>query len=340
MRLIIPIGGRGTRLRPFSHTHPKPLLPLLGRPAIAHILDAFRGALGRPVDEVVFVLGPEMGPGVLEALTAACGDRGLQASFALQPTPLGTAHAIACAGELLDGEVLTCWADTLFTPASDTDLSGADLVAWTVEVEDPRRFGVVERDASGRVVRLVEKPQKPASRETLIGAYYVRDGAALRRTVEDMIASGARGAGGEYQLTDAYDRLVRAGKRMITAPAARWLDIGTLESYRETIRALLDAGEYDGAGPQREGVRVVRPSFVHPEATVLRSVIGPYAALEDGAVAEGSVLQDTLLMAGAVVQHAALEGSLLGERARAVGVAGSFILGDDSSAMASHVLHE
>ena len=333
MRLIVPMGGRGTRLRPLSHTTPKPLLPLLGRPAIARILDAFAAGLGRPVDEVVFVTGPDASADVRQSLAEACEAHGLSAAFAVQPEPLGTAHAVACAGDKLEGEVLTCWSDTLFTPAGSAPID-ADLVAWTVEVEDPRRFGVVVRDESGRVVRLVEKPQTAEHRETLVGAYYVRDGAALRAVLDDMLASKATGAGGEYQLTDAYDRLVRGGARMETAPVARWLDTGTLDSYRRTVRALLDAGEVDSAdlGIEAGGVEV--PSFVHPEAVVRRSTVGPYAVVEAGAVVEDAEVRDSVVMAGAAVRRARLAGSVVGERAVVDGLSGTFVLGADAEVRA------
>ena len=329
MRLILPMGGRGTRLRPFSHTTPKPLLPLVGRPAIARLLDAFAGALGRAVEEVVFVLGPTADANLRRRLTEACAAEGLGASFALQPEPLGTAHAIACAGDALDGEVLTCWGDTLFTPSADVPLDGFDLLAWTVEVEDPRRFGVVVRDDGGRITGLIEKPPDATHRETLIGAYYVRDGRDLRAVVDEMIATGATGAGGEFQLTDAYDRLVQRGARMATAPAAQWLDTGTLASYRETVRALLETGEH---APTAAEVAVAAPSFVHPDATVRRSVVGPHAVVEAGAVVEDSVLRATVVMAGATVRDAELTDSLVGERATVEGLTGTFTLGDDAIA--------
>lgn len=332
MRLIVPMGGRGTRLRPFSHTTPKPLLPLLGRPAIVHILDAFAGALGRPVDEVVFVTGPDASADVRQRLATACEAHGLAAAFAVQPEPLGTAHAVACAGDRLEGEVLTCWSDTLFTPAAGVSLKGADLVAWTVEVEDPRRFGVVVRDGDGRATRLWEKPDTTEHRETLIGAYYVRDGAALRAVLDRMLDEGATGAGGEYQLTDAYDRLIQGGARLETARAARWLDTGTLDSYRDTVRALLDAGEYEGGGLGAEAEGVEAPSFVHPEAVVRRSVVGPYAAIEGGAVVEDSEVRDSVVMAGATIRQSALASSLVGADADVRGVTGRFVLGDHAIA--------
>ena len=329
MRLILPMGGRGTRLRPFSHTTPKPLLPLVGRPAISRLLDAFAGALGRALEEVVFVLGPTADADLRLRLRDACATEGLVASFAVQPEPLGTAHAIACAGDALDGEILTCWGDTLFTSAADVSLDGVDLLAWTVEVEDPRRFGVVARDGDGRITGLIEKPPDAAFRETLIGAYYVRDGRDLRTVVGEMIATGATGAGGEFQLTDAYDRLVQRGAQMATAPAARWLDTGTLASYRETVRSLLDAGEH---APTASEVAVVAPSFVHPNATVRRSVVGPHAVVEAGAVVGDAVLRDTVVMAGATVRNAELTDSVVGERATVEGLTGTFVLGDDAIA--------
>ena len=218
MRLIVPMGGRGTRLRPFSHTTPKPLLPLLGRPAIAHILDAFASALGRPVDEVVFVTGPDVGEGARHALRAAC---------------------------------------------------------------------------------------------------------------EAMLEEGPTGAGGEYQLTDAYDRLVQSGTRTATAPAARWLDTGTLESYRRTVRALLDAGEHGPTAEPADCV-VLAPSYVHPDASVHRSVIGPYVAVEAGAVIEDAAIRESVVMADATVRESSLGGALVGPRAVVSGAVGGPTLGDDA----------
>jgi glucose-1-phosphate thymidylyltransferase len=118
---------------------------------------------------------------------------------------------------------------------------------------------------------------------------------------------------------------------MVTAPAARWLDTGTLDSYRATLRTLLDAGEYGWWPDSRRSVVIVEPSFVHPEATVRRSVVGPHAAVEAGAVVEDAVLRDAVLMSGAVVQQSVLTGALLGRGARAVGYTGPLVLGDDAA---------
>ncbi len=338
MRLIVPMGGRGTRLRPFSHTTPKTLLPLAGATVIERILRAVRIAVPRPLDEVVFVLNPaDRLTDVPDRLRAACAREGLEAAVATQSEPLGTAHAIASAGDKLDGEVVTVWSDTLFSTDGAAALDApepADLVAWTVEVDDPSRFGVAVRDDAGRVTRLVEKPQTLVSRETLIGVYYVRDGAALRRTIEDMVARGATGAGDEYQLTDALDALVQGGARMRTAAVASWLDTGTLDAYRDTVRTLLDREGTTRDGTEEDAV-IVPPSYVGPGAVVRRAVVGPHAVVEAGAVVEDAVVQRSVVFADARVESAVLDGALVGERAHVAGQPSAPVVGADAVTDAS-----
>lgn len=345
MRLIVPMGGRGTRLRPFSHTTPKALLPVAGQPAIVRSLGAFADALPRPVDEAVFVLNPADRAGdVPDALAAACRAVGVEARFAVQDEPLGTAHAIASAGDLLAGEVLTVWSDTLFRAERRADLDGAagggplDLVAWTLDVEDPRRFGVVVRDDAGAVTGLLEKPPDARFTETLIGAYYVREGAALRRQIAGMMARGETGAGGEYQLTDALDGLVREGARVGTEAVAEWLDVGTVPAYLDAVFRTLDHAETAAAGDPGGGrrevgedVTIVPPVYVAPGATVARSTLGPYVSLEAGARVEDSHIRNTVAFSEAAVRDSQLDGAVLGARATAVRATGSVLLGDDAS---------
>ena len=331
MRLIVPMGGRGTRLRPLSHTTPKALLPVAGRPTIARTLAAFADALPRPVDEAVFVLSPvDRHTDVPGRLRAACAAAGVEAAFATQAEPLGTAHAVGSAGGALEGEVLTVWSDTLFRPARRADLGDApDLVAWTVEVEDPRRFGVVARDEGGAVTGLVEKPPDARFTETLVGAYYVRDGAALRAEIERMLADGATGAGGEYQLTDALDGLVRAGARVQTEPVAEWLDVGTVPAYLDAVARTLD--REGGAPALGAGVEVVPPVFVGEGAVVRGSALGPYAAVEAGATVEGSAVSNAVVFAGGAVRRSRLDGAVVGRRAVVEGADGSALVGDDAA---------
>ena len=330
MRLIVPMGGRGTRLRPLSHTTPKALLPVAGRTAIERSIAAFADALARPVDEVVFVLNPADRAGDVPRQLAAVAERvGVGVSFAVQEEPLGTAHAIASAGDKLDGEVLTVWSDTLFRAQAPAGLSARpDLVAWTLEVADPRRFGVVARDTDGRVTGLVEKPADDRFTETLIGAYYVRDGAALRAEIKAMMAEGRTGAGGEYQLTDALDGLVRGGARAETQPVAEWLDVGTVPAYLDAVARTLDREGHRAPGVP--GVTIVPPVYIASTATVRSSSVGPYASVEDGASVEGSSVRDAVVFPEASVEVSQLAGAVVGHRASVMGAVGSVVLGDDS----------
>ena len=331
MRLIVPMGGRGTRLRPLSHTTPKALLPVSGRPTIARSLAAFADALPRPIQEVVFVLSPsDEHTDVPDRLGAACRTVGVSAAFALQAEPLGTAHAIASAGEKLKGEVLTVWSDTLFQVARRADLSEApDLIAWTLDVADPRRFGVVARDGEGRVAGLVEKPPDARFTETLIGAYYVRQGEVLRDAIDRMLSEERMGAGGEYQLTDALDALVQSGARLQTEAVTEWLDVGTVPAYLDAVERVLD--REGGAPDLGEDVTIRPPVFVDPEATVRRSTLGPYVTVGAGATVTDADLRHAVVFEGASVTGATLDGAVLGHRAVVEGANGSVLVGDDAT---------
>jgi glucose-1-phosphate thymidylyltransferase len=331
MKLIVPMAGRGTRLRPHTHVTPKPLLPVAGRTMVERIVETFAGALPRGFDEAVFVLGPDFGDAVREQLTEIAGRFGIRASFAVQETARGTAHAIAQAADWLDGEVVVVFADTLFemgTPDLD-----ADAVVWTMTVEDPSRFGVAVHDAAGRITEFVEKPSTPISREAIVGIYYVRDGASLRREIAYLLDNDVTGVGGEYQITDALDRMLKAGQTFKTASVDAWLDCGTIPALMETSALVLaQDGQNQKRGTVEADAVVVEPVYVGPGAVVRGSVVGPNVSIEAGATVEGSVLRDTVVFAEARVEGSVLHDSLVGHHAAVRGVAGTLNIGDHATA--------
>ncbi|HEX8385386.1 MAG TPA: nucleotidyltransferase family protein, partial [Rubricoccaceae bacterium] len=201
MKLIVPMAGRGTRLRPHTHVTPKPLLPVAGRPMVERIIETFAAAFPTPFTEAVFVLGPDFGDGVRADLTGICARYGIEATFAVQETARGTAHAVAQAGDELAGEVVVVFADTLFTMGAVPAFT-SDAVVWTMTVEDPSRFGVVVKEGE-RIAAFVEKPDTPVSNEAIVGIYYVRDGAALRQEIQFLLDHNVTGKGDEFQITDA-----------------------------------------------------------------------------------------------------------------------------------------
>src|SRR5690606_19168250 len=238
MKLLIPMAGRGTRVRPHSHVTPKPLLAVRGKSMVERIVDTFNRVLPTHLDEGVFVLGPDFGQDVYDALTAICERHGMRASFAVQESAEGTAHAVYAARDHLRGDGIVVFADTVFDMEPGVDLAGADVVAWVKHVDDPRRFGVAVREGD-KVVALVEKPSEPISNEALIGIYYVRDLEQLREAIESIIKDKVGCNARQCAATDAVDRMVNADAVVRPADVRGWLDCGTIAAPQETTRLVV-----------------------------------------------------------------------------------------------------
>ncbi len=329
MKLIVPMAGRGTRVRPHSHVTPKPLLKVKGRSIVERIVDLFARVLPEAPDEGVFVLGPDFGRDIRDQLTAICERHGMTAHFGVQETAEGTAHAVLQAGDHLAGEGVTVFADTLFDMDAAVDTGDADVIAWVKEVDDPRRFGVAVRE-KGRITHLVEKPEEPISNEALIGIYYIRDLARLRAEIEDVIAHDKRGKGGEFQLTDAFDQMLQKGAKFTTAGVTAWMDCGTIPALMETTRRMLEREENAQDGTVEDSV-LREPVYIGPGAVVRNSVVGPHVSVEAGAHVEGAVVSESIVFGEAHVERSALTGSLVGRHAHVRGHAGTVNIGDHSS---------
>lgn len=314
MKLIIPMAGRGTRVRPHSHVTPKPLLHVKGRSMVERIVDTFNRVLPRGLDEGVFILGPDFGAEVREELREICERHGMEAHFGVQERAQGTAHAVLCAGDHLAGDGIVVFADTLFDMEPGVALEGADVVAWVKHVEDPSRFGVAVREEE-RIVELVEKPKELISNEALIGIYYVNELAKLREEIEHLIEHDVRGVGGEFQLTDAFDRMLKEGLVFKTAGVTEWLDCGTIPALLETTRVILDKEGEDLRQGEVEDSVIHEPVYIGPGARVVGSVVGPYVSIEAGAEVHRSVVRGSILFREARIEGAMLEDSLIGQHA-------------------------
>lgn len=329
MKLVIPMAGRGTRVRPHSHVTPKPLINVKGKSMVERIVDTFNRVLPENLEEGVFVLGPDFGEDVYVQLRQICDRHGMKAGFGVQGKAEGTAHAVHCAGDHLDGEGIVVFADTVFYMDESVDLSDADVVAWVKHVDDPSRFGVAVREGE-KIVRLVEKPKEPISNEALIGIYYVKDLANLRSVIKQLMEDNVRGAGGEFQLTDAFDRMLGDGAVFKTASVSEWLDCGTIEALMDTTRHILGKEEDDLHYGEIDNSVIIDPVFVGPGARVVNSVVGPYVSVEAGAEIIGSVIRTSIVFADARVENAALEDSLIGRNAVVTPRPGRINVGDHS----------
>ncbi len=320
MKAIIPVAGVGRRLRPHTHTQPKALMHVAGRPILGHILDELV-AVG--VDEAVLVVG-HLGEKVEEFVR---GRYKIPIHFVEQTEALGNGHAIYVARQYLDGDgVLIIMGDTIIKADLPRVLAFTRSAIGIHEVADPRRYGVVEV-TNGTVRRLIEKPEVPPSNLAIVGVYLVRNPGLLRSCLERMVAEG-RHVRGEYWLADALQMMVDAGESMQTFHISGWYDCGTPEALLEANRELLASESLPMVIP--EGWVVRPPSYVDPSAQIEGSVIGPYASIAEGVRVINSVVRDTIVNAHATLDGVLLEHSIIGEHASVTGRAARINLGDSS----------
>jgi glucose-1-phosphate thymidylyltransferase len=326
VKVIIPLAGKGTRLRPHTHTTPKPLLRVGGRPVMSYILDDLR-ELG--VTEAVFITGY-----LKERIESYMADEypDFTVHYVEQPVQNGTAGAVQLAEPYVDSEVLIIFVDTLF----DADLSLVRRlpettagVIWAKEVEDYQRFGVIVKDADGNMKRIVEKPADPVSKLANIGLYYIRDWRLLFKGIHATMA-GPPGKSGEFYLTDAFQYMVDHGARIRVEEVAGWYDCGQLETLLETNRHLLENGGRGRAADGSRSVRLVQPVRIAEGVTLEASEIGPNVTIGTGSVVRRTKLRDTIIGEDTTVENASLHASMIGDRALVRGVAGSVSLGDDA----------
>ena len=329
MKLIVPMAGRGTRVRPHSHVTPKPLLKVRGRSIVERIVDTFSRVLPAPPEDGVFVLGPDFGRDIRDQLTELCNERDITPHFPVQEEALGTAHAVGCAEEHLQGEGVVVFADTLFDLREEVTLGDADVRAFVREVDDPRRFGIAVRDGD-QVTELVEKPSDPVSNEALIGIYYIRELDKIREGIDYLIENDLKGAGGEYQLTDALDHRLQQGDVFTTTGVDAWMDCGTIPALLNTTGRVLERESDDlRQGTVKDSV-VHDPVYIGPDATVKNAVVGPHVSIEEGATVSDSVVQDSIVFAGGTVENAVLADSVVGRHAAVDQQVQSINVGDHS----------
>jgi glucose-1-phosphate thymidylyltransferase len=319
MKAILPVAGRGTRLRPHTLTTPKALVRVAGRPVMAYILDDL---IELGVHEVVFIVG-YLRDVIQEYVQREYPD--LKAHYVVQEVQDGTAGAIHLAEPFVSEDVLIVFVDTLF----DADLSIArELpqewagVIWAKEVEDYQRFGVILTDEHGAMSRIVEKPKEPVSKLANIGLYYIRDWELLFEGIHHVLHEPP-GPGGEYFLTDAFQYMVDHGARIRTAPVAGWYDCGKTETLLETNLHLLETDRGGiAAGASLDDTEIDGPIRVEEGATVRASVLGPNVTVERGAIVERCTLRDCIVGENAVLKGCTLHASLVGPESRIEDVSG------------------
>ncbi len=328
MKVIIPLAGKGTRLRPHTHVTPKPMLKIAGKPVMDYILDDLERLGG--VDEIIYVTGH-----LKEKVEAHVKAKyKFKSVFVEQRVQDGTAGAVQLAKPFVDDPVLIIFVDTIF----DADLSviktlDVDGIIWTKEVDDYQRFGVVVTDKDGNMTQIVEKPSTPISKRANIGLYYIRNWQLLFEGIEHVLKQPTNK--GEYYLTDAFQYMIDKGAKIRAIDVAGWYDAGKLDTLLETNQVILGRGAARRPDNADAKSTVIDPVYVEDGVTIRNSRIGPNVSIGKGSTVEDCELRDTIVGVKSKLSHAKLTNSLVGDDVVLSGISGEVNIGDHSEVRAS-----
>ncbi|RKE98872.1 sugar phosphate nucleotidyltransferase [Ichthyenterobacterium magnum] len=336
MKIIVPMAGRGSRLRPHSLTVPKPLIPVAGQPIVHRLVKDIAKVLKQPIDEIAFVLGDPawFGDDVVESLKALATSLGAKPSIYRQDQPLGTGHAIMCAKPSLSGPAVIAYADTLIRAEFDLD-PNADSVIWTKRVANPEAYGVVKLNENQEIVELVEKPKTFVSDQAVIGIYYFKNVAVLKGKLQEILDENIMN-GGEYQINDGIKRMMAEGKIFKTGTVDEWMDCGNKNVTLETNTRMLGFLKADNKeqlvadSVVNNNATIIEPCFIGENVTLNNSTIGPNVSIGNNCVLENATVKNSLIQTHTTIKNANLDQAMIGNHVKYDGEFKAISIGDYS----------
>jgi glucose-1-phosphate thymidylyltransferase len=326
LKIVIPMAGYGTRLRPHTWSRPKQLIRMADKMVIDHVLDTFVNLPDSIQTEYIFIVG-YLGQKIEQYMQATYPE--LKVHYAEQVEMHGQSHAISLAKEYLDGPMLMIYGDTLIRgDFSFLAKEPAEAVAWVKAFPDPRRFGVASLGEDGWVTHLVEKPQDVDNNLVLVGCYYFQDSQAVISAIEEQMKRNIT-LKDEFFFADAINIMLERGLKMRVEHVDTWLDAGTSDDVLSTNRYLLEHGHDNTIEAYSHSRSVIRrPVFIHPTATVENSIIGPHAAIGANCNIQSCIIRDSIIEDASVVTNAVMEHSIIGREVRIERQAGVMNVGD------------
>jgi glucose-1-phosphate thymidylyltransferase len=335
MKIIVPMAGRGSRLRPHTLTIPKPLIPIAGKPIVHRLVEDIAKILNEPIDEIAFILGDPafFGDDLVKSLEELAESLGAKASIYRQLEPLGTGHAIMCAKESLSGPAVIAYADTLIRADFDLDPE-ADAVIWVKQVDQPEAYGVVKLNDDNEIVELVEKPQDFVSDLAVIGIYYFKEVRDLKEELQNVLDNNIQN-GGEYQINDGIKAMMAKGKVFKTGNVDEWMDCGNKNVTVETNSRMLVFLQKEDAALVAINVRIdnstiIPPCYIGEDVFLINATVGPNVSLGKGCHVTGSVIKNSLIQTHAHISNANLDNAMIGNHVRFDGDFTSISIGDYS----------
>ena len=333
MKIIVPMAGRGSRLRPHTLTVPKPLIPIAGKPIVHRLVEDIAGVINQEIEEIAFIIHKDFGKQVEVELIAIAEKLGAKGTICYQNEALGTAHAILCAKESMQGPIVVAYADTLFRADFSLDTS-ADSVIWVKQVEDPSAFGVVQLNENNQIVDFVEKPKEFVSDLAIIGIYYFKSGETLRAELQYLLDNNVV-KGGEYQLTDALENMKVKGLKFVPGKVDEWMDCGNKNVTVETNSRLLNFLHADGenlvdSSVIYENSTIIQPCFIGENVKLINATVGPNVSLGKGCTVENATIKNSLVQNQSTIKNANLDNAMIGSFASFDGNFTSISIGDYS----------
>ena len=333
MKIIVPMAGRGSRLRPHTLTIPKPLIPIAGKPIVHRLVEDIAGVLNQDIEEVAFVIHESFGKKVEEDLIAIAEKLGAKGTIYYQNEALGTGHAIMCAKDSLQGPAVIAYADTLIRADFDLDTS-ADSVIWVKQVDQPEAFGVVNLNANGEIIELVEKPKEFVSDLAVIGIYYFKDVAVLKNELQLVLDNNII-HGGEYQINDGIKQMMAKGMKFVPGKVNEWMDCGNKEVTVETNSRMLGFLHQDGESlvalnVKQENATIIPPCYIAEDVVLINTIVGPNVSIGKGCHVSDSTIKNSLIQTHTKIRNANLDNAMIGNHAIFDGNFSSISIGDYS----------
>ena len=333
MKIIVPMAGIGSRLRPHTLTTPKPLTLIAGKPIVQRLVEDITQVVNQKIDEIAFIIGPVAKgfPGdTEERLLKIAKDLNAKGSVFVQEQALGTAHAIQCAKSALDGPCVVAFADTLFKADFTLD-ANADGAIWVKQVDDPSAFGVVKLK-DGIITDFVEKPTEFVSDLAIIGIYYFKDGGILKDEIQYLLDNDLKEKG-EYQLTNALEAMKQKGLKFVPGKVSEWMDCGNKNVTVETNSKVLELLEKEGKNltsgdVKLENSKIIQPCFIGKNVVLKNTTIGPFVSLGEDSVVENSTIKNSLIQSNVKISKANLDNAMIGHHAKYNGEYTSVSIGD------------
>ena len=320
-------------MRPHTLTIPKPLLPIAGKPIVQRLVEDIAKVSNEKIEEIAFVIG-HFGDEVEKNLKAIASNLGAKASIYYQEEALGTAHAILCARDSLEGKTIVAFADTLFKADFKLDDTQEGII-WVQKIQDPRAFGVVKVNQENVITDFVEKPQTFVSDLAIIGIYYFKDGTYLKKELQHLIDNNVKDKG-EFQLTNALENMKNKGTRFFPGKVTEWLDCGNKDATVFTNQRILEfnAGKnLISKTVKSENSLIIDPCFVGDNVKITNSIIGPYVSLGNNTVVENSVIKNSIVQTNTKIFQANISNSMIGNFVEYKGKPVDLSIGDYSTEM-------